>query len=540
MFNHYEPNVKLLITFLNLLKIKVNSTTVNETLQNHPEYPSFLCFSDSLNKWNIPNAAYKVEQDYIDTIATPFLAYTNELESNISIITEITNDSIKSISGSNNKVISESRESFFRKWKGICLVTEPSEESGEKEYSKHKLDAFLKMILPILLVVILTVLSFSFLIKCIVNSGSNDSLSAVGICLQYLILWAGTIVTIALLWYEIDKTNPFLQKVCTGMTKGNCNSILTGKRSKVFSWLSWSEVGFFYFTGGLLSILFLVNSIKGGITVIAFLNLVALPYTVFSIYYQWRIAKQWCVLCLAVQALLVLGAINILVNNLLQPISGNESLIIIETFFLYLLPLMVWFSIKPYILQLQEMKHTKREYLRIKFNEEIFETLLKKQKIITVPFDGLGIDLGNPNASNTLIKVCSPYCGPCAKAHPKMEKLIEENTNIKAKIIFATQNSPELQSYKPAVHLLAIAEQKNDSKIKKALDDWYLAEKKDYDTFAVKYPMKSELTQQGNKIDAMDKWCRAMEITSTPTFFINGHKIPDAYGIEDLKYFLAE
>lgn len=396
------------------------------------------------------------------------------------------------------------------------------------------------MILPILLVVILTVLSFSFLIKCIVNSGSNDSLSAVGICLQYLILWAGTIVTIALLWYEIDKTNPFLQKVCTGMTKGNCNSILTGKRSKVFSWLSWSEVGFFYFTGGLLSILFLVNSIKGGITVIAFLNLVALPYTVFSIYYQWRIAKQWCVLCLAVQALLVLGAINILVNNLLQPISGNESLIIIETFFLYLLPLMVWFSIKPYILQLQEMKHTKREYLRIKFNEEIFETLLKKQKIITVPFDGLGIDLGNPNASNTLIKVCSPYCGPCAKAHPKMEKLIEENTNIKAKIIFATQNSPELQSYKPAVHLLAIAEQKNDSKIKKALDDWYLAEKKDYDTFAVKYPMKSELTQQGNKIDAMDKWCRAMEITSTPTFFINGHKIPDAYGIEDLKYFLAE
>jgi thiol-disulfide isomerase/thioredoxin len=396
------------------------------------------------------------------------------------------------------------------------------------------------MILPILFLVISITLSFSSLIKSIVISGYNNSLNAVGICLQYLILWAGTIVTFALLWYEIDKMNPFLQKVCTGIVKGNCNSILTGKRSKIFSWLSWSEVGFFYFTGGLLSMLFLVNSIKGGISVIAFLNLSALPYTVFSIYYQWRIAKQWCILCLAVQALLVLGAINVLVTNLLQTISGNGSLLIIETIFLYAFPVMLLFSIKPYLLQLQEIKNTKREYLRIKFNTEIFETLLKKQKTITVPFEGLGIDLGNPNASNTLIKVCNPYCGPCAKAHPIIEQLIEENENIRAKIIFTTSNHPESKSYKPTAHLLAIAEQNDELKIKRALDDWYIAEKKKYDSFATKYTMNEELLKQGNKIDAMDKWCKEMNIRGTPTYFLNGYQIPEAYVIGDLKYFLAE
>ena len=40
MYNNYEPNVKATITFINLLKIKVSSLTVNETLQNHPDWPT--------------------------------------------------------------------------------------------------------------------------------------------------------------------------------------------------------------------------------------------------------------------------------------------------------------------------------------------------------------------------------------------------------------------------------------------------------------------------------------------------------------------
>jgi len=39
----------------------------------------------------------------------------------------------------------------------------------------------------------------------------------------------------------------------------------------------------------------------------------------------------------------------------------------------------------------------------------------------------------------------------------------------------------------------------------------------------------------------MDKWCKAMEAgSSTPTIFINGQQLPDAYSIEDLQYFLLE
>ena len=68
-----------------------------------------------------------------------------------------------------------------------------------------------------------------------------------------------------------------------------------------------------------------------------------------------------------------------------------------------------------------------------------------------------------------------------------------------------------------------------------ALDDWYLAKKKDYDVFALKYPMNGELKEQENKLDLMKHWCDEAEVTATPTFFINGRRLPETYSINELK-----
>ena len=154
--------------------------------------------------------------------------------------------------------------------------------------------------------------------------------------------------------------------------------------------------------------------------------------------------------------------------------------------------------------------------------------------------EGIGIDIGNPVANHTIIKVCNPYCGPCARAHPKIEELIDQNKNIRAKIIFTTANEETNPAVKPVRHLLAIAEQNNVEKIRQALDDWYLPKNKDYTQFAKKYPINGELIKQDHKIEKMAKWCKAMDVFATPTFFIDGYELPDAYSIEDLQYFLQE
>jgi protein-disulfide isomerase len=177
--------------------------------------------------------------------------------------------------------------------------------------------------------------------------------------------------------------------------------------------------------------------------------------------------------------------------------------------------------------------------MRLKHNSEIFEGLLVRQREVTQVPEGLGITLGNPQALHTVIKVCNPYCGPCAKAHPLLEELLNENENVLVKIIFMATNEEHNRRAKPVRHLMAISEKNDQRLIKKALDDWYLPEEKDYEVFAAKYPMNGELDRQNEKLAAMEAWCKESQILHTPTIFVDGHELPDLYAIGDLKDILS-
>lgn len=535
----YQSTVKATITFLRLLKVEVNAATVNETLQSHPDWPSLLCISDSFRKWNIPTGAGKIDPYLIDQLPCPFIANTNHENGSLVIVTKVSENVIETYQNNYYKPIEEKRSEFLTQWNGIYLISEPNANSGEPDYKRKKRRRVFKLSLFFLLVLILLFFQLNKFSE--IFDTSFHPVSLIGFFFQYIIMLVGVAVTTLLMWHEVDKNNPILQKVCTGIIKGSCSAVLTGKSSKVFSWLSWSEIGFSYFSGGLLTLFFLENTISNSIAIVSWLNILALPYIIFSVYHQWKVAKNWCILCLTVQLLLLLGGVNIWINSLLIPITISVTLIF-KTILLYVLPLLTWFILKPYVLSLQELKNIKRQHLRIKFIVDVFESLLKKGKTITSQTRRLGIDLGNPTATNTLIKVCNPYCGPCARVHAQVETLLKNNYNLQVKIIFATPNEPKHPSFKPVSHLLAFAQQNNinSSAIAKALDDWYSADKKDYTLFAKKYEIGDELLRQGNKIEAMDNWCKEMNIKHTPTFFINGHELPDAYDVEDIQYFLLE
>lgn len=323
--------------------------------------------------------------------------------------------------------------------------------------------------------------------------------------------------------------------MCSNSKTTNCSAILQSKEAKLFGIISWSEIGFFYFAGGLL---FVIIMNEGSLHLLAWLNLLALPYTVFSVYYQGRIAKQWCRLCLTVQAFLLLEAAVFFAGNCHQALSVNLTLL--NSFlFAFGLPVIFWVFVKPYLLQSKDGEEYKNRFFRMKKDGRIFEALLQKQKKINTSAEGLGIILGNPRAENTIIKVCNPYCGPCAKAHPIIHELVKTNSNIKVQMLFTATIDEKDYRNKPVMHLLAIDEKHDAALIDKALNDWYLTDKKDYDVFAAKYPMNDGLKQQESKVKAMKDWCDEVKIEFTPTFFVNGHQLPENYNIEELKYFLS-
>jgi thiol-disulfide isomerase/thioredoxin len=206
------------------------------------------------------------------------------------------------------------------------------------------------------------------------------------------------------------------------------------------------------------------------------------------------------------------------------------------TGFLFLIPILVWSYLKPLIENEKQINLYKRNFQKIKNNPTVFEGLLSKSQKIGTEVEGLGILLKNEASKYHVIKVCNPYCGPCASAHPILDELYHQGV-IDLQILFTASAEENDKRFQPVNHLLAI-DSLDATKSQKALDDWYMADKKDYAVFASKYPMNGELQQQKNKIEQMYKWCEAEKITHTPTVFVNGYKLADEYTIADLKEIL--
>jgi uncharacterized membrane protein len=500
---------------------------VKETVKQHPDYPSIAAVHDVLSQYKTENIVLQVDKEKLQEVPVPFVAHLLQKPSGFVTVTSVQANKVSYLKpGSFNKEVTVTTDEFISRWSGVALLAEKNEQSGEPDLKQNKKQDRITFYRIPLLILSVAVLLFTAIF--------SFETATVSIAVPLLLKLAGVLVCSLLLWYEIDRTNPFLQKVCNSSKATNCNAVLQSNAAKLFGVISWSEIGFFYFAGGLL---FVMLKSEGSLALLAWLNLIALPYTIFSVLYQWRVSKQWCPLCLAVQGLLLLEAIFFISFGHLQQLAVAE---IVPAFVLaFLVPVTIWYFVKPLLKKNKEAEEYKNRFYRIKNDSRIFEALLEKQKKITIPTDGLGIRLGNPDAKHTIVKVCNPYCGPCAKAHPDMHRLLRNNTDLGVQIIFTAAADGKDYRNNPVKHLLAVAEKQDEQLTEQALDSWYMADKKDYDLFAAKYPMNGELKQQDEKVEAMYNWCNEMKIEFTPTFFVNGHQLPENYNIKDLNTFLS-
>lgn len=368
------------------------------------------------------------------------------------------------------------------------------------------------------------------------NHGWQDALTPV---IFTLLTLAGCIIGVLLLWHEVDEYNPAIKEICHAGKKVNCPAILNSNAAKIFG-ISWSVLGTTYFIGVLLSLLTGGVMNTANLFLLSWINVIALPYIIYSISYQWFIAKQWCVLCMAVQAILFLQFVTAFFGGFHQLHSWSEI-----TYADYLTIAScfgaVFVALQMLIPALDSAKENRNKTIslqRLKHNPQIFEALLAKQKKIEHAVEGLGIALGNADAKYKVIKVCNPYCGPCARAHPVMEELLENNEDLQIQIIFTATDKEDDPRANPVKHLLAVASRGDEALTKQALDDWYNAPVKDYEAFAAKYAAYCP-SSEGQALKQMSDWCNETRIDFTPTFFVNGRQLPEMYNIADLKYFLT-
>lgn len=528
--------------FLTLLGVKVSRSALQKDLVEHPNYPSLLSVSEVIRSYGIYNTSLKLSrEDWPSQLATPFLAHvkSNRLKHGIfSVVLSFSDEQIEMYSPASRKVEVVNNDDFRNYYSGTILLAEVGEHAGESDY-EESLKAEKKSI--IFYAIAIFFLPFITILSCLiylVNSKPSLHVAITPVLLAFLSL-AGAIVGSLLLWHDIDEYNPVVKQICQAGKTVNCSAILNSKAAKIFGF-SWSSIGLSYFFGTLFVLL------SGGLyslptlTLLCCLNVLTFPYIVFSLLYQWRVAKQWCIMCLVVQGILALQFTAAVSGSILS--KSNFLSIGIPTYCLVIFAFVFSFIVVNVIITIIKKSKENRikgiELQRLKRNPKIFEALLTRQRAVEHTTTGLGVNLGNPNGKYKIIKVCNPYCGPCAKAHPLLEQMLESNSEISLQVIFTATNSNSDHKRPPALHLLAIDAMKDRHLTRRAFSSWYNSPEKNYRNFASLYPIEGDMEAYSESISAMEKWCELANITYTPTIFVNGYQLPEIYSLKDLNSIL--
>ncbi|HMK17153.1 MAG TPA: vitamin K epoxide reductase family protein [Chitinophagaceae bacterium] len=506
--------------WLREMKIPVSKTYIKQKLLSHPDYPSLLSITDTLTDLRIENTAVQIEKDQLHEVDIPFLAHLNGNGGDFVIIRNRDNPDHQ-VPG------------FYKRWGGVIIAAEKplnwiNQENNDLLNKESKTAK----------VFILSLCIFG----SFVFFSAIASFDWMKIGLE-LIAIAGIFVSWMVVSKDLGLENKIADQVCG--KNADCNSVIHSTVGKLPFKIGWSDAGMIYFPFLLLTLLVasFTDSLVGIYPLLVLLAAMAMPITIVSIYYQRKVIKKWCRLCLITDILLWLQFFVLLPQTSNQLHYGFSKTIFIDTvlpIFLLFVIATTWLWLKALIKQNKKSEEENFASERFRRSQDIFYALLERQKKITVNPDGLGIIIGNPEATNTITKICNPYCGPCANAHPLIERLLEEKENLKVQILFTSPDDDKNIMTKPTKHLMALYEKNESQLIEKALDDWYGADKKDYDVFAGKYILNGELERQSDKLKAMRTWCIEMKIEFTPTFFINGYQLPKQYTIADVKYFLEE
>lgn len=527
-----DNDLNVLNKLLELVKVKKTNTFLKENLLSHADYPSLISISDTLEKYNIQTLAVKIKEEKLEVIPLPCIIQVYDKgEYFFYILTKIEANNV-TVYNQNNKILYISKDTFLEVWTGICLlieITPTTKEPGiEARIKRRKIINTLLIFLGILFS---SWLAFEFIQLWSIKN-STQSLFYLTFTFLKII---GLSTSVLLLWYEVDKYNPTLQNFCSGGVKVDCDQVLSSKYAYIFKkTISVSAITFSYFFATLVLLLF-TNFSDSSITILSILSITSIPILLYSLYIQGIIVRSWCKFCIGLGGILI---VEFALTYVLNGISFGQIRLSDIIFFslLFSAPILIWLLLKPVIEKAKEGKIVKKNLQKIKFNKSIFETLLFKSTKINHNFKDVGILLKNQNPKYHVLKVCNPYCPPCARAHPILEKLYQDGI-IDLQILFTATTDENDYKYYPVSHLLAIDTQ-NALLTHKALDDWYRASVKDYASFSKKYPLNIGLKSQNAKIEKMQKWCEDENITHTPSIFINGYKLTKDYAISDLSELL--
>ena len=524
-----QGNVEeIVLRILHDSDVRVSRSMVVRQLREHPAYPSLSAVSDVLFVYGIETLALRIDSPDMTGLSEQYhLVQVKQQER--SLFALIYNKTAKAIEWYNpirhcRETISF--EGFFRIYTGYVMLIDATNKKDDKAYTHFRCSEVARQVIETVILLI------PFLMAVVSISLSSKLFHII----LTLLLLTGIIAGLFLLLYEHNQQSEIVKRFCSLGQQTDCNDILHSRASRLMG-IPWAIIGMAYFTG-LLFTLCLSGLNVQTITMMAFLHIPALGYVAYSIYYQAHIAKKWCPICLSVQAVIVAVFISFLTGGVYTP----PIHISLFTLFVVLSHLLLSF-VAIYFLWLLSIENRAHKYYQqeeqhLKYDKDVFWTLLNKSRKIETPSEELGIIIGKPKANINIVKVCHPFCGHCADAHPFLQRIVDNNEDINLQVIFAT-NPDEANFEKTPINLFLSLRQQG-ANMEEVLEDWYSSPDKSLESFAARYAIIQQNTSK-NKEEAkkMFLFCKEAEVVGTPTIFINGNELPHSYRVEELLYCLS-
>jgi len=502
--------------------LHVIKSSVKEALKSHPHYPTFKSICDTLNEWKIENYPLRYEVNELEDLKSPYIVHFSRGGGMLGFVTDTGKDQVTYYTSYNEKR-KTGRKEFIESCSGAVILLNPDEQSGEKEYpAKIRNELINKSILPLALTTALIFIIYLFYNHLV----PGESIYNKVILPLVFTKIAGIVLSVLLILHEFEVHLSITDKLCNLNKATNCNTVLHDKASKVFGWFGWADVGFIYFTG---SFLFLLQSPEEeGLSLMAILAALSVPYPIFSIYYQGIVLKKWCPLCLGVQLILITEFV------LLLPQFSQLSFSFDSVTRLVLSLLVIAIVYTLFILFRREQMSGEMhyyKYLGFKKNPDILRMLLTNQPHSEIPLSESSLIFGNRDASIRITAFLSLHCSHCARAFEKIRNMLNENEDILINLLLVTSDNKMLTT------LYNNNRQGKEAESLKLLEQWFNADpySRTKITEGLCIPEDSDLSREVN--EESTRLFKEYNVLGTPTFFINGYKLPAQYEIDDLRYF---
>lgn len=472
---------------------------------SHPNYPSALAFSDTLNFMGVRNDAYELDKEYWDELPEEFIAI---VDNTFSLVKKTGNNySIYS-----DKAKTLNKEELHKKSTDFVLLFE-KENADAKTVTSYK---------PFIYVIFAIIAIYSLLNHAWYQLVFN------------ILSMIGVYISLEIFNQKFGNTSAVIGSICGDtadrQTVNSCNKIINQDKTSILG-LKFSDFSLIYFIGITILGLFLPATsfiIKG----FTFASVIAIGY---SLYIQGFVEKTFCRVCLVI--------ISILVAQLVIAVFFFDNIYFdLKT---SLLSLILWITSFSLVLYLNNtlnekdsLQKSNTKNLRFKRNYDLFKRELTEKEKITFS-DNETFSVGNKDARLKISIISNPYCGFCKDAHKIMENLLEKYPDdISVQMRF--NYSPDKQNEK-FTHLISdftyVYKNKPEKDFLQTVEYWF--ETRDEEKIRQKTGATSsheDLTPLVN----MSAENRDAGLNFTPIILLNGYQFPDKYDREDIYYFIDE